>query len=143
MGASQSPHRKQVVVGLAFTSENLMPTVVTDIMGISPTKCYSKGEVSPGRRVPRPWGCWSIDAESDDVEDAVRRVVGMIQGRRSAILDIVARYSPTVSASIWWEPDGGQGGYSLPAELVAELSSYVDRVDFYFASGSCQDDPAG
>jgi hypothetical protein len=62
--------------------------------------------------------------------------MSLIRSRRDVISRVVEAYSASVSASLWWEPAGGQGGFTLPSDLLVELASYVSRLDFYFASSS-------
>jgi Domain of unknown function (DUF4279) len=127
-------NRSVVKVNLGFTSKTLEPQEVSLMLGLQPTYSYTKGELSPRMRVPRPWGCWAIEAMSNDVEAATRQLLNILRGKKGQIDDVAGRFSATVSVHIWWEPEGGQGGYTLPSDLLIELASLGERVDFYFAS---------
>lgn len=140
MKTSSNSSTKQARVCLGLTSQTLMPSDVTRLIGVSPTRQYIKGEMSPGKRVPRPWGCWALEIESNDVEDAIRSILAVLGDKKDVIDKAAKTYSATVSASIWWEPAGGQGGYSLSSELLVSFLSLAQRVDFYFASTGSPDE---
>jgi hypothetical protein len=77
---------------------------------------------------------WSLEFEGMEVEEAVLELVRSLQNKRPVISELMKLPGVTVSIGIWWEPEGGQGGYSLPGPLVAEVAAFANRVDFYFAS---------
>ena len=120
-------------VALRFGGDALVPDEVTRVMGISPTFSYAKGEPSHRTKTPRWTGIWGLEFESDDVEPAAKQLLDAIATKRGAIDEIVAQMSAGVSVSIWWEPEGGQGGYTLSTETVVALASLGERIDFYFA----------
>jgi hypothetical protein len=133
-------NRSVVKVNLGFISETLQPEEVSLMLGLQPTYSYVKGELSHRMKVPSPWGCWAVEVVSNDVEVATRELLSTLRGKKGQIAAIAERFSATVSVHIWWEPEGGQGGYTLPSDLLIELASLGERVDFYFAATCVSDE---
>lgn len=110
------------------------PLEVTKIVGFPPTKSYRKGELSQGKRVPRPYGVWEWEAEGDDVQVVASTLMAKLRPVKHLLAEVAARYSASTSVAVWWEPAGGQGGFSINSDVLKELSEYCDRVDVYFVS---------
>ncbi|MFT3768114.1 MAG: DUF4279 domain-containing protein [Minicystis sp.] len=121
-------------VGVVLRADQLDPSEVSQALGIEATRAFSKGELSAGKRAPRPWGLWTLEVEDADVERAARRLLSLLADKRGPLDQVARRFHATVSVSIWWEPDGGQGGYTLSSATLAELATLGERIDFYFAS---------
>lgn len=119
-------------VSLVFRSDALIPEEVTIILGINPTWAHAKGEEAPKTKTPRSSGVWALEIEGQEVEAVASELLELLKTRREAISIVKKRFDACVAIGVWWEPDGGQGGYSLPAHLVVELASLASRVDFYF-----------
>jgi hypothetical protein len=126
-------------VDFGFVSETLVPGEVTTILGMQPTRQYTKGDLSPRMKVPKPWGCWAVAVESNNVKIATRKLLDLFDGKQDFIAEVIRRFHATASVSIWWEPEGGQGGYTLPSDLLIELASLGERVDFTFISTNVEE----
>lgn len=121
----------QVTVGMK--SETLDPEDVTHLVGVSPTRSIRKGELSSKGRVPAPWGVWTYEASSDDVEVAANEVLAAIEPVANQLRQAARKHQAFLSVSIYWAPEYSQGGYSLPCSVVKRLSALGERFDFYFA----------
>lgn len=119
-------------VSLGFTSESLLPEEVTIILNLQPSRQYKKGDLSDRMRVPKPWGRWALEIEANSIETAARLLLEHFSGKDEQIADVVSRFSAKANVSIWWEPEGGQGGFTLPANVMIKLASLGERVDFFF-----------
>ncbi len=119
-------------VGLCFTSPTLVPDRLTAALGISPSRCFTKGDSSPGKRVPRPWGLWALEYDREGVDEASKQLLETLEGKHDLIRQIAIDMAAETSTTIRWEPGDGYGGYSLSSETVAALANLAERMDFYF-----------
>ena len=67
-------------VSVAVKADALDPAEVTRVVDLLPTRAYRKGEISPNRSVPRPWGIWAIKCRADNIETATAERA-MLHGR--------------------------------------------------------------
>jgi len=56
-----------------------------------------------------------------------------LEPQKNQIQKMIADPSLRVSIAIWWEPEGGQGGFTMNAGTLNRLASLANEVDFYFA----------
>lgn len=128
--------RSSASVSLRLKGNNLDPAAVTRELGIEPTEAYRKGDIAPGRRVavPRPWGGWAIEEQGENVEEVARLLLAKVASIRQLLPALAMRLSAEITTAIWWEPAGGQGGFSMQGELMKQLSELGERLDIYFSS---------
>jgi hypothetical protein len=119
-------------VSVGFKAESLRVAEITRLVGLQPSRSYEKGDLSARTRTPMPWGMWAIEFETDDVESAAKRLLDVLGQKRDAIVEAARQTGATVSVGIWWEPEGGQGGFTLGSETLKQLSELGERVNFYF-----------
>lgn len=120
-------------VSVAVKADALDPAEVTRITDLLPTRAHRKGEVSPNRSVPKPWGIWAIDCTSDNIETATTELLAVVETRMEKLREAASKYDGAeLTVGIFWQPEGGQGGYSLSSDLVQRLSKLGTRIDFYF-----------
>jgi len=122
----------KVEVGL--TGDGMEPDEVTKIVGLSPTRSFRKGERVSKRGIERvqPWSLWALEAEGEDVEATVRVLLTQLEGRLDAWNLAIKETKAQASVSIWWEPEGGQGGFTISSDLMRRLTEFGERVDIYF-----------
>ena len=122
----------KVEVGL--TGDGMEPDEVTKIVGLSPTRSFRKGERVSKRGIERvqPWSLWALEAEGEDVEATVRVLLTQLEGRLDAWNLVIKETKAQASVSIWWEPEGGQGGFTISSDLMRRLTEFGERVDIYF-----------
>lgn len=120
-------------VSIGMTSEVLEPEDVTRIVGVQPTRAFKRGDRGPNRRVPAPRGVWAYEVTSDDVGPAAAELLRVIEPLVPVLRQAAGKYEALLAVGVCWQPEGGQGGYSLPADLVRRLSMLGERVDFYFS----------
>lgn len=120
-------------VSVAVKAEALEPAEVTRIAGVVPTRAFRKGEVSPRTSVPRPWGVWALECTSDNIETATAELLAAVETRMEKLREAASMYDDAeLTVGIFWQPEGGQGGYSLSSDVVQRLSKLGTRIDFYF-----------
>lgn len=130
---TEESSRSIASVGIRIKSDTLDPADVTQIVGVQPTRAVKKGEQPPDRRVPSLSGMWTYTTSSDQVLAAAMEVLEAIEPVAGRLHDAVAKYGAELTISIYWQPEGGQGGYSLPTDVMRRLSMLGERIDLYFA----------
>lgn len=122
----------QVEVGL--TGHEMEPNDVTKIVGLNPTRSFRKGERISKRGIERvqPWSLWALEAAGEDVEATVRVLLTQLEGRLDAWNLAIKETKAQASVSIWWEPEGGQGGFSISSDLMRSLTEFGEKVNVYF-----------
>ena len=120
-------------VSVAVKADALDPAEVTRVVDLLPTRAYRKGEISPNRSVPRPRGIWAIECRADNIETATAELLAIVETRMGQLREAASKYDGAeLTVGIFWQPEGGQGGYSLSSDVVQRLSKLGTRIDFYF-----------
>jgi hypothetical protein len=121
-------------VGVGLAGREMIPDAVTSMVGISPTRFHSKGEVVASRGVERvrPWSVWAVEFEATTVANAAAKLLEAVEPHKDALARAAALTGSELSVSIWWEPEGGQGGFTVSSDLMKRLSELGNRVDVYF-----------
>jgi Domain of unknown function (DUF4279) len=120
-------------VSIAIKADEVDPVEITRATSVQATRGFRKGELSSERRVPRPWGIWAFEVVSEDVGTAAAEFLEKIEPHIESLRAAAERYSAELTVGIFWQPEDGQGGYSLSADVARRLAILGERVDFYFA----------
>lgn len=120
-------------VSVGLKANDLDPEEVTRLVGVQPTRAVKRGVLLPKRTVPSPWGIWVFESRSDDVTKAATEILCALEPRMEQLREASSKYDAEVNVGISWQPEGGQGGYSLPADTLRRLSALASRIDFYFS----------
>mgnify|MGYP000641500170 CR=1 FL=1 len=122
----------KVEVGL--TGHEMDPDDVTKIVGLHPTRSFRKGDRVSKKGIERaqPFSLWALGAEGEDVEATVRLLLAQLEGRLDAWNVAIKETKAQASVSIWWEPEGGQGGFTVQSALMRRLTEFGERVNIYF-----------
>lgn len=131
--SSREEERSVARASVRIKSDTLDTAEVTRMVGVHPTRATQKGEQPPDRSVPSLSGIWTYTVCADQVSIAAMTLLETIEPVATGLRDAAALYGAELTVSIYWQPEGGQGGYSLPADTVRRLSMLGERVDFYFA----------
>jgi Domain of unknown function (DUF4279) len=122
-------------VELGLSGDRVTPAEVTAATGLLPSRSWSKGETYEsmiGVTRARPFGIWVITFEGTEVEQCSRGLLAIVEPWAEAIRQVARTMGATVSVGIWWEPEGGQGGFTVSSDILRRLSELGDRVDVYF-----------
>ena len=141
MRHSKNPQRHATRLDVSFgvSGDDLVPSAISSRLGLRPDWAFAKGEeyLSASGVQQRAHGVWAIESKSHvttgDLADHVDYILKVLEPVREGVREIRRASSLRVNVSIWWEPEGGQGGYTLKAAAVAALCEYCDEIDFYFA----------
>ena len=110
---------------LTVSSSATDPSVVTDLLGLEPTRVTKAGTRRKSGRVA-DHHTWSVDTGEvgNTIDDrtgtqALRALVALIQ----PALGQVPNLPPDCEPRIWWSAysDSVQGGFVLPADLAASI----------------------
>lgn len=132
-GQQEQPDIAQVE--LRLSGDRLVPAEVTAAAGLAPSRAWSKGdtyESKAGGIRTRPFGIWVITSEGTDIEQCAIRLLAAVEPVIEAIRQVARTAGATFSVGIWWEPEGGQGGFTVSSDVMRRLSELADRVDVYF-----------
>lgn len=132
---------KHVTASIRFgvSGTKLVPSELTRRLGLQPDTAFAKGATHHTPRGPRqrPFGVWAIDSRShvssDELSEHAHYILKLLERVRPAVEEIKRDPSLRVSVGIWWNPEEGQGGYTLKATVVSALCQYCEEIDFYFA----------
>lgn len=122
-------------VEFSLSGDRIIPAEVTAASGLSPSRAWSKGdpyESKAGGIRTRPFGLWVITSEGTDIEQCSIGLLAIVEPVIEAIRPIARTAGATVSVGIWWEPEGGQGGFTVSSDVMRRLSELADRLDVYF-----------
>lgn len=75
---------------------------------------------------------WVVERRGTDVEKVALDLLEVVEARSKAIREAADAAKATASVGIWWEPDGGQGGFTVSSDVLRRLSALGERVDIYF-----------
>jgi len=119
-------------------SDNLVPGVITETLGLLPSHAFSKGEPSSvtADAPKRPWGVWSWSTEgrlsTTIVKDHAQLLLSVLEPKRDQILTYVANSDYYVEIRIGWHTKYLEGGFTLPAPVIQRLSLLCNYLDFGF-----------
>src|SRR5262245_49619152 len=115
----------RVSIGLA--GEEMNPDEVTNIVGLMPTSFHRKGEKywRKGRLMgPPSRSVWALETEGENVEETARRLLLQLEGKLDPWKLAAEKTKAQASVSIWWEPNGGQGGFTVSSDLLQRLIEF-------------------
>ena len=73
-----------------------------------------------------------VERRAPRVEDAALALLAVIEPKRQTIRDAAESVQATVSIGIWWDPEWGQGGFSVSTDVMRRLLEFGERLDVYF-----------
>ena len=108
---------------------------ITELMGISPTVTYIKGEPikngSPIKRKNALWGIWTEYEETWDIDTVLDKVVHMLKNKANIIVKIKEMYNAGISFVVVIKiVDDDHSAMSLSSETIQFIASLGARVDF-------------
>ncbi len=136
-----------VHISFGIKGDHFNPSDITDSLGLDPSRSWKKGDKYQSRyrnkdgtfgmrEAFRPWSIWELSSEknvdSDLIELHSKYLLKQLKLKKSLISDLLKDTSLRVFISVWWEPEGGQGGFTLPSIFLNELSCFCNEIDFYF-----------
>ncbi len=123
-------------VGISIIGDLVDPDIVSRGAGIAASRGWKKGDSHYGPKSKR-WmqyhtGVWSIEFSAEDVETAANKLLRTIETVVPTLRAIANQVNAEMVIKIWWDPEGGQGGFGLRADLLRRLLAVADRFECYF-----------
>lgn len=120
-------------IELVITGETLVPDHITTTLGLAPTRSFMKDDlVSQRTGTKRPWGLWGLEFQGTDVQENAVRLLEALRGKEAAIRTFIDTPGVHVAIAIWWEPEGGQGGFTVESATFAQLCALGTNIHVYF-----------
>jgi len=144
-GESEEPEEQKerplgkVDVILRILGQDLVPEEVTTLLGLTPSQAFKRGDpfTAGGRSVPRAFGVWTLSThgrvQSEDLTEHCRYLLNWVSPIRDRLKVYLARPDVSVAVAFWWEPTDGPAGFTLPSDVVQELTRICGEFEFYFA----------
>ena len=136
-GESDGQRTDEARASLGMRGSHVVPAVVTRLVGLEPSWVMVKGEHyrTPSGRLSKAEaqsGLWVIARTAQDMALAVDDLLRIVEPRAESIKQAAKDAGATVSVGLWWAPELGQGGFTLPSSAFARLSALAERIDVYF-----------
>jgi hypothetical protein len=147
---------KLLFIDFRIRSDILIPSEITDDLGVEPTRAWAKGEKYLGKIFDpetkkvmshwheRPWGIWGLDTKTAvqvrKVEHHVSYLLNILEPKQDKIRHYIEVDKYLVSFYIWWETTTGHGSYEIPAIQLERLGRLCQYVEFGFLYTEEDDD---
>ena len=128
-------------VTLAIYCGDQDPDIITETLGIEPTKVQRKGEVRGPRSPPYKMSAWFFTLATSaphSLEQLLRIMLGRLSGSRARWDEITDLH--VVKVNVLMRIFEWTRGFDLPSDLLSELAA--TRVDLTF-SVYCECEPQG
>ncbi|MBI9075942.1 MAG: DUF4279 domain-containing protein [Desulfatibacillum sp.] len=136
----ENPHLKVVNVWLLIAGHYIIPSKITDELGIQPSRCFARGDKYVVKKFgienKRFSGHWSITTEgmlfSTSVEKHARRLLELLRkGNQEAIRSYIENPDCRVSVSFWIESkEHNPTNFDLSQGTMKELSEWCEDFSF-------------
>lgn len=130
---------KKTNVMFRIGGDNVVPSEVTNFIGINPSRAFAKGEeyiTKRGKTRQRPIGHWSISSEmavqSTSPEKHAKFLLDLLEPKTDKILRFVEDKNYRVSFVFWWEAMDEHGGFTLSSDTIGRLCQLCNDVDYQF-----------
>jgi hypothetical protein len=127
-------NQPNIRIELVIRGTSLVPSDVTSILSLTPTRSFLKGDPSSSRNPERkrPWSLWALEFEGTEVQNTAMLLIEALQGKETSLKRIADLPGVEMSVAIWWDPPEGQGGFSLASSTLAQLCALGNEIHFYF-----------
>jgi hypothetical protein len=122
-------------VELVIVGDHIVPSVISSNSALVPSRAWAKGEQyasRSGQTLRKHTGVWAITKGANSVEAAANELLGVVETRMAEIRLAASQANARIGVGIWWEPEAGQGGFTVSSEVMKRLSELGERVDIYF-----------
>jgi len=115
------------------TTGEFDPADITARVGVEPTECWRRGDVSPRTRMERKFSRWSLYtrlSQREMLEAHIRDVLSQLDANRAAFQQVSREFGACLQ--LVGEFYTEYPGLHLDADIVAGLAAYSLSVDFDF-----------
>lgn len=131
---AKNSHSKNLYVSLILKGKTLNPQVVTDYLGITPSKSFARGDVRANNK-KWPHGYWALESssfvDSEDLAFHLEWLANKLETVNSEILNLLKKeHDITAKISCFWIFPTGHDTLILSGELVRKLANLDLNVEF-------------
>ena len=136
---------KVTKVSFGIIGDALNPDELTERMGVKPSRALLKGQLIPrseragGGFFPAASGMWRVSSESavdsTSTERHARYIINILEPHIHVLEEFLGKPEYSTAASIWWQTDLMDGGFSLSGNTLSRLGRLCDRVNVHFLGG--------
>ncbi|WP_017811051.1 DUF4279 domain-containing protein [Paenibacillus shenyangensis] len=131
--------KTNVMVEFIITGEQLDLNKLTNVIGISPSESWLKGDPIPDKKTARPDSCWILSTgyeESLDINDQLYKMMSRISSKIDILNDlkqedslkfvvaIVINVEEDIKPAMHFEKQFIEFAYNLKTEFYIELYNY-------------------
>jgi hypothetical protein len=119
-------------VALTFAGESLDPVEVTALLGVTPTKAFTKGDTNVHPE-PTHRGYWRfrIDAAGGELNSYLESLLEAIRGRETEVAALARRYEATITI-VADLTDQIEGEVVISPTVLAALAQFGAALRFYW-----------
>lgn len=129
-----NPNCSETYAILRLVGVQIIPSVITGVLGLQPTFQASVGDIFPKGTKPRTEGLWSISTQgqvrSSDLEEHIAVLLRKLSPEFRSLIPAECR----CEIQCVWRSATGHGGPTLSATLLGQLSALGITLDFDFYS---------
>lgn len=124
-------------VSLVIRGQTAQPTELSKLLGIFPSRSFLKGESASQNdpSIVRPWGLWACECSGSDLDELAAELVELFADKHAILKELAANPEYDISIGMWWETPRGDGGFTLPTALLAQLSALSTTIHIYLLGG--------
>jgi len=119
------------------------PSDISNLVGVSPSECWRKGDLNPRTRYERKFSRWALYSRLErqrSLEDHVQDVLEQMRVNPVAFGEASTKYAGVMQLVAYFKTD--YPGLSFERELVKSLAEFSLSVDcdFYFLYSDSRED---
>jgi hypothetical protein len=119
------------------------PADISQMVGVTPTECWLKGDVNPRTQLERKFSRWSLYSRIErtrELDAHIADVIEQLGMNKRQFMELSSKYGGVMQLVAYFKTN--YPGLHLDRELVESLSEYALSVDFdfYYLYSDCRED---
>jgi hypothetical protein len=119
------------------------PADISQMVGVTPTECWLKGDVNPRTQRERKFSRWSLYSRIERTRELQAHIADVIEQlgmNKRQFVELSSKYGGVMQLVAYFKTD--YPGLHLDRELVESLAEYALSVDFdfYYLYSDCRED---
>ena len=109
------------------------PADISQVVGVSPTECWLRGDVNPRTQLERKFSRWSLYSRLErtcELEAHIADVIQQLRMHKRQFGEVSLKHGGVMQLVAYFK--AGYPGLHLERELVESLAEFSLRVDFDF-----------
>ncbi len=122
---------------------NFDPSEISELVGMSPTESWRKGDINPRIQIERKFSRWSLYSRLErtcELEAHIADVIRQFSENKGQFLELSSKHGGVMQLVAYFKT--GYPGLHLERELVASLAEFSLSVDldFYYLYSDSRED---